>query len=242
MPFMGVGMPLPPTCARVRQHGTGHGLGAVPYSASPILRRGDPCGRPPSCAHVRQTAEQCSALRRRRTSLRRGRRPRRPAVPRPLCHCEPMRLASPARGGVTGARAGDGGVPPVLRRGDPCGRPPSPPSSVGAIHESPTNLRPCPTNGRAMLGPTVQTPVSSVGGGALDAPPSPDPLSLRSSAPCLPLRGPWVCPSAHTGAVGVPLTKEVCRGSPFSHLRIIASLQKARTSSTAPSSPRTCSE
>ena len=134
------------------------------------------------------------------------------------------------------------GSPPVLRRGDPCGRPPSPPSSVGAIHESPDVPRPCPTNGRAMLGPTVQTLVSSVGGGALDAPPSPDPLSLRSSAPCLPLRGPWVCPSAHTGAVGVPLTKEVCRGSPFSHLRIIASLQKARTSSTAPSSPRTCSE
>ncbi len=26
---------------------------------------------------------------------------------------------------------------------------------------------------------------------------------------CLPLRGPWVCPSAHTGAVGVPLTEGV---------------------------------
>ena len=48
----------------------------------PRPRRGDPCGRPPSCAHIRQTAEQCSALRCRRTSLRRGRRPRRPAVPR----------------------------------------------------------------------------------------------------------------------------------------------------------------
>ena len=30
-----------------------------------------------------------------------------------------------------------------------------------------------------------------------------------SGVSCLPLRGPWVCPSAHTGAVGVPLTEGV---------------------------------
>ena len=114
-------LPPPPGALGVPQcaHWGGGGTADGGVSPSPVPV-GATCGRPPSCAHVRQTAEQCSALRRRRTSLRRGRRPRRPAVPRPLCHCEPMRLASPARGGVTGARAGDGGVLrfPRPRRGD----------------------------------------------------------------------------------------------------------------------------
>ena len=54
-------------------------------------------------------------------------RPRRHTSP--ACHCEP--------------------VPQHW-----CGNPFSP-SSVGAIHESPADLRPDPTDGRAMLGPTV---------------------------------------------------------------------------------------
>ena len=88
------------------------------------------------------------------------------------------------------------------------------PVPAGAIAESPAGSGKRPTNGLSRApAPTVQTTVPRRGDLRSPAGSPVLRLSLRTNAPCLPLRGPWVCPSAHTGAVGVPLTEGVSPSS-----------------------------